>query len=105
MEGQELLPFLFVGGRKSYALFYKWIFRRDFLSPCIAIVLVSKIIPAPACLVALMIGHCCYRTKTFEACGPRMYQSENKLSPLLIANTSIYCNYKIKTKAYCRRFS
>ena len=33
MEGQELLSFLFGGGRKSYALFYKCIFRRDFLSP------------------------------------------------------------------------
>ena len=31
MEGQELLSFLFGGGRKSYALFYKCIFRRDFL--------------------------------------------------------------------------
>ena len=33
MEVQELLSFLFRGGRKSYALFYKCIFRRDFLSP------------------------------------------------------------------------
>ena len=32
MEGQELLSFLFGGGRKSYAFFYKCNFRRDFLS-------------------------------------------------------------------------
>ena len=39
MEGQELLSFLFGRGRKSYALFYKCIFRRDFYLPRIAIVL------------------------------------------------------------------
>ena len=30
-----------------------------------------------------MIWRCCYRTKTFEVCSSRIYQSENKLSPLL----------------------
>ena len=35
MEGQELLSFIFGGGRKSY-VFYKCILRRDFLSPHIA---------------------------------------------------------------------
>ena len=35
MEGQELLSFLFGGGRKSY-VFYKCILRHDFLSPHIA---------------------------------------------------------------------
>ena len=35
MEGQELLSFLFGGGRKSY-VFYKCILRHDFLSPDIA---------------------------------------------------------------------
>ena len=34
-------------------------------------------------LTALMIWHCCYCTKTFEVCGLRIYQSENKLSPLV----------------------
>ena len=68
MEGQELLPFLFVGGRKSYALFWKCIFRRNFLSPRTAIVLGIENYPS-ACM-------------SFEACGPRMYQSVNKLSPL-----------------------
>ena len=77
LEGQELLSFLFGGGRKSYALFYKCIFRRDFLSPHTAIVsgIENYPMPAPACLVALMFWHCCYRTKTFEVCGPRVYIS------------------------------
>jgi len=44
----------------------------------------SKNVPAPLRLVALMIWHCCYRPKTFEVCGPRIYQSENKLSPLVV---------------------
>ena len=38
----------------------------------------------PLCVVALMIWHCCYRTKTFGVCGPRIYQFENKLSPLVV---------------------
>ena len=84
MEGQELLSFLFGGGRKSY-VFHKCILRRDFLSPHIGNGLgYRKTIPAPACLVALMIWHSCYCTKTFGVCGPRIYQSENKLLPLVV---------------------
>ena len=50
MEGQELLSFLFGGGRKSYALFYKCIFRRDFLSP--RIVMVSGIENYPSACIS-----------------------------------------------------
>ena len=39
---------------------------------------VSKTIPVLACLVALMIWHSCYRAWSFEVCGPKLYQSENK---------------------------
>ena len=42
--------------------------------------MVSKTIPAPVCLVALMIWHSC--SQTSEVCGPKMYQSENKVLPL-----------------------
>ena len=35
-----------------------------------------------------MIWHCCYHTKTFEVCGPRIYQTENKSSPLYHFNTT-----------------
>jgi len=38
IEGQELLSFLFGGGRKSYTLFCKCISRCDFLSSRTAIV-------------------------------------------------------------------
>ena len=31
-----------------------------------------------------MIWDCCYRTKTFEVCGTGIYQSENKLSSLVV---------------------
>ena len=74
MEGQELLSFLFGGGRKKLRVVLKCIFGRDFLSPHTTMVSarVLKTIPAPACLVALMIWHCCYRAKIFEVCGPRM---------------------------------
>ena len=58
------------------------VFSCDLLSPRIA--MVSGIENYPACLVALMIWHCWYRTKTFEVCGPRIYKSENKLSPLVV---------------------
>ena len=96
MEGQELLSFLFVGGRKSYALFQKCIFRRDFLSPRTAIVLGIENYPS-ACMsccsddLALLLLH----YKTFEVCGPRIYQTENKLSPLHTQNTT--CTHFIKT--------
>ena len=43
---------------------------------------VSNPIPAPVCLVALMIWHCCYRAQTFEVRVPKIYQSENKFLPL-----------------------
>ena len=82
MEGQEVLSFLFGGGRKKLRVVLICIFGRDFLSPRTAIVSGIETIPAPACLVALMIWHCCYRAKIFEVCGPRIYQSENKFLPL-----------------------
>ena len=45
-----------------------------------------------------MIWHCCYRTKTFEVCGPRIYQSENKSSPLLPYSKCCEC---IRTRLKC----
>ena len=45
---------------KKLRVVLQCIFGRDFLSPRTTIVLGMKIIPAPACLVAL-IWHSCYR--------------------------------------------
>ena len=28
----------------------------------------------------VMIWHCCHRTKAFEVCGPRIYQTESKIN-------------------------
>ena len=85
MEGQELfslLLFLFGKGKKVTRCFTNVFSDVIFYLLRTAIVLGIETIPAPACLVGLMIWHCCYRTKTFEVCGPRIYQSENKSSPL-----------------------
>ena len=50
---------------------------------------VSKTIPALAYLVTLTIQHSCYSAQTFEVCGPKLYQSENKFFPLYISVTYI----------------
>ena len=49
MEGQELLSFLFEGGRKKLPIVLKCIFGRDFLSPRTAIVLGIENYPS-ACM-------------------------------------------------------
>ena len=44
--------------------------------------------------VAVMIWHCCYRTKTFEVCDLRIYQSENKFSPYTQCTHAVALNNK-----------
>ena len=57
---------------KSYSLFYN-VFLDVILYPCVLQQSwVLNTIPAPACLVALMIWHSCYRAQIFEVCGPRI---------------------------------
>ena len=45
-----------------------------------------------------MIWRRCYRAKTFEVCGPRIYQSKNKFSPLLTRKGSITWQMMLKLK-------
>ena len=78
------IVFLFEGCRKKFTrFFYKCIFGHDFLPPCTTIFSGIETIPALAYLVALMIQHSCYHAQTFEVCGPKLFQSENKFFPLL----------------------
>ena len=73
MEGQELLSFLVGGGGKKPMCCLLCIFRRDFLTPCTAIVLGMKTIPAPACLAVM--------TALLSLCLDLWsLQSENKFS-------------------------
>ena len=58
MEGQ-VFSFLEEAAKKLRVAL-QCIFGHDFLSSRTTIVLGIKTIPAPACLVALMIWHCCY---------------------------------------------
>ena len=52
---------------------------------------VLKTIPALACLVTLMIWHSCYHAWTFEVCGPKIYESKNKLLPLHVYTLEYTC--------------
>ena len=58
---------------------------------------ISKTIPAPAYLVALMICHCSYRDLIFEVWDPRMYQSKNKFSPLVGPSGIYKCSKPVLT--------
>ena len=62
MKGQELWHFLFGGrGQKSYVLFYNVFLNVIFYPRVLQKFQVSKNIPVPVCLVALMIWHSGYR--------------------------------------------
>ena len=78
--------FLFGGGGKSYVLFYKCIFRRDFLTSRTAIV--SCPIPALAYLVAVMIWQWYHRALRPLKSALREYIG-NKFSPLWLVDVYI----------------
>ena len=52
--------------QRTYALFYNAFLDMIFYPHILQQFRVSKTIPAPACLVALMIWHICYHVQTFE---------------------------------------
>ena len=71
-------------GKKIKRFFYSVFLDMIFYPRILQYFQVSKTIPALAYLVALTIQHSCYRAQTFEVCGPKLYQSENKFSPLFV---------------------
>ena len=77
MEVHELWYFSFVYRRqqKSYVFYTVFSDMIFYVSPHTTKFRVSKTIPAPVCVVVLMIWHSCYRTEIFEVCG---LKSENK---------------------------
>ena len=74
------IVFPFEGCRKKFMRFFFYNVFSDviFYPRILQYFGVSKTIPALAYLVTLTIQHSCYSAQTFEVCGPKLYQSENK---------------------------